>query len=61
MGAITLLRRGIYWGMYYCVALGSYITCFEFNEAIVIRYIRAILRFLGASHTLTSQPTGRPL
>ena len=47
MGAITLLRRGMYWGMYYCVALGSYSTCFEFNDAIVIRYLRAILRFLG--------------
>ena len=47
MGAITLLRRSMYWGMYYCVALGSYSTCFEFNDSIVIRYSRSIPRFLG--------------
>ena len=46
MGTITLLR-GTYWGMYYCVTLVSYSTCFKFNDAIVIRYSRSIPRFLG--------------
>ncbi len=47
MGAIALLRRVMYWGMYYFVALGSYGTCFEFNDTIIIRHSRSILRFLG--------------
>ena len=47
MGAITEFWRGMYWGMYYCVPLGSYSTCFEFNYTIVVRCSRSILRFLG--------------